>query len=149
VKNISLMGRPDITIQDMNALVGQYLITFSTLGKQFWIGHGQKLPAGAGAFASGIATLTAPLAVTSTANGWPTGQNVAPITDGVPDIPGYPPITPITGVLLEQQQPFAVVCDPTQTGAALYTTFTTATGITATGINAWIYLEGITLVAVV
>ena len=150
VKNISLMGRPDIAIPDLNALIGQYLITFSTLGKQFWIGHGQKLPAGAGGFASGIAALTAPLAQVSSANGWPTGTNVAPITDGVPDIPGYPPITPITGVLLEQQQPFQVVCDPTQTAAALYTTFTIgATGIPSTGINAWIYLEGITLVAVV
>jgi hypothetical protein len=152
VKNISLMGRPDMTVLDINALVGQYLVTFSTLGKQFWIGHGQKLPAGGGAFASGAATFTAPQAQISTANGWPTAQNVAPITDGVPDIPGYPPITPITGVLLEQQQPFQVVCDPTQTAAAVYTTqngVTTVPGYLSVGIQAWIYLEGITLVAVV
>lgn len=149
VKNISLMNRPDMSIADVNALVGQYLITFSTLGKQFWIGHGQKLPGGGGTFASGVAALTAPISQVGACNGWPSGQNVAPITDGVPDIPGYPPITPITGVLLEQQQPFSVTCDPTQTAAALYTTFTAAGGILTTGINAWIYLEGITLVAVV
>jgi hypothetical protein len=149
VKNISLMGRPDMVIPDVNALGGQYLITFTTLGKQFWIGHGQKLPAGGGTYATGIATLTAPLAQTGVANGWPSGQNVAPITDGVPDIPGYPPITPITGVLLEQQQPFQVICDPTQTAAALYTAFNTTAGFITPGMNVWIYLEGITLVAVV
>ena len=152
VKNISLMGDPRMSIADVNALVGQYLVTFSTLGKQFWIGHGQKLPAGGGTFASGGATFTAPQAQFAACNGWPTGSNVAPITDGVPDIPGYPPITPITGVLLEQQQPFQVVCDPTQTAAALYTTANSATtvpGYISVGVLAWIYLEGITLVAVV
>lgn len=152
VKNVSLMPRPDMSPDDNNALIGQYLITFSTLGKQFWIGHGQKLPAGAGGFVSGFGTLTAPNSVFSSANGWPSGQNVSPITDGVPDIPGYPPITPITGVLLEQQQPFQVVCDPTQTAATIYTTqnsVTTKPGIVSVGVQAWIYLEGITLVAVV
>lgn len=152
VKNISLMGRPDMSVPDINALAGQYLVTFSTLGKQFWIGHGQKLPAGGGAFASGAATFTAPQAQISTSNGWPTAQNVAPITDGVPDIPGYPPITPITGVLLEQQQPFQVICDPTLTAATIYTTqnsVTTVPGYVSVGVQAWIYLEGITLVAVV
>ena len=152
VKNISLMGRPDMSIADTIALVGQYVVTFTTLGKQFWIGHGQKLPAGAGAFASGPATFTAPQAQVATANGWPTAQNVAPITDGVPDIPGYPPITPITGVLLEQQQPFQVICDPSQTAATIYTTAnstTTVPGYVSVGVIAWIYLEGITLVAVV
>lgn len=152
VKNISLMGRPDMSVADVNALVGQYLVTFTTLGKQFWVGHGQKLPAGAGAFASGAATFTAPQAQISAGNGWPSAENVAPITDGVPDIPGYPPITPITGVLLEQQQPFQVICDPTQTAATVYTTansVTTIPGYVSVGVQAWIYLEGITLVAVV
>jgi hypothetical protein len=152
VKNVSLVGRPDMSPLDLNALIGQYLVTFSTLGKEFWKGHGQKLPAGGGGFVSGFATLTAPQAQFSTANGWPTGQNTAPITDGVPDIPGYPPITPITGVLLEQQQPFQVVVDPTQTAATVYTTQNSTTsvpGVVSVGVLAWVYLEGITLVAVV
>lgn len=152
VKNISLVGRPDMSIADVNALVGQYLVSFSTLGKQFWVGHGQKLPAGGGAFASGGATFTAPQAQFSAANGWPSAQNVAPITDGIPDIPGYPPIIPITGVLLEQQQPFQVICDPTLTAGTVYTTAnstTTIPGYVSVGVFAWIYLEGITLVAVV
>jgi hypothetical protein len=152
VKNISLMNRPDMSIADVNALVGQYLVTFTTLGKQFWIGHGQKLPGGGGTFASGGASFTSPQAQFGASNGWPSAQNVAPITDGVPDIPGYPPITPITGVLLEQQQPFQVICDPSQTGGTIYTTANSTTsvpGYVSVGVFAWVYLEGITLVAVV
>lgn len=152
VKNISVVGRPDIVSPDMNALAGQYLVTFSTLGKTFWQGHAQKLPQGGGAFTSSAGTFTAPFGFQSSSNGWPTAQNVAPITDGVPDIPGYPPIVPITGVLLEQQQPFQVVVDPTQTQATIYTTSNWAAdtqGIASTGLNCWVYLEGITLVAIV
>lgn len=150
VKNISLMPRPDMHPADVNALTGQYLITFNTLGKNFWQGHGQKLPGGAGAFVSGFGTLTAPNSVFSSANGWPSAQNVAPITDDVPNIPGYAPPPPITGVLLETGQPFFVTADPTLTKATIYTTNNTIpVGTTATGFNVWVYLEGIKLVAVV
>jgi hypothetical protein len=152
VKNISIVGRPDMSVLDTNALAGQYVVQFTTLGKEFALAHAQKFPAGGGAFASGAATFTAPQAQISTANGWPTGQNTAPITDAVPDIPGYPPITPITGVLLEQGQPFQVIVDPTLTGATVFTTqnsTTTVPGYTSVGIIAWAYLEGITLVAIV
>lgn len=152
VKNISIMNRPDMSIADTNALAGQYVTQFTTLGKQFWVGHTQKAPGGAGVFASGGATFTAPQAQFAAANGWPSGQNVAPITDAVPDIPGYPPITPITGVLLEQGQPFQVIVDPTLTGATVYTTansVTTVPGYVSVGVIAWCYLEGITLVAIV
>jgi hypothetical protein len=152
VKNICLMNRPDMSVADTNALVGQSLVKFNTLGKDFWIGHGQKLPGGAGAFASGAATFTSPQAQISTANGWPSAQNACPITDPVPDIPGYPPITPITGVLLEQAQPFELTLDPTLTGATVYTTAnstTTVPGYVSVGWIAWIVFEGIRLVAIV
>ena len=152
VKNISLLNRPDMSIQDTNALVGQFVLSFNTLGKQFWQGHGQKCPGGAGAFASGAITTPTTGAATgqiASANGWPSGQNTAPITDAVPDIPGYPPITPITGVLLEQGQPFQVIVDPTQTGTTVYTTQTSLAPFLSVGIIAWCYLEGITLVAIV
>lgn len=152
VKNISVMNRPDMSVLDTNALVGQYILQFTTLGKEFWLGHVQKAPGGAGTFASGAATFTAPQAQIATANGWPSGQNTAPITDAVPDIPGYPPITPITGVLLEQGQPFQVFLDPTTTGGTIFTTqnsVTTIPGYTSVGVIAWVYLEGITLVAIV
>jgi hypothetical protein len=151
VKNISLMNRPDMAPADTNALVGQYVLQFTTLGKQFFVGHGQKCPGGGGAFVSGSGFQTAAGNANgfATANGWPSGQNTSPITDAVPDIPGYPPITPITGVLLEQSQPFQVIVDPTLTGATVYTTAATVQPFVAVGLIAWVYLEGITLVAIV
>lgn len=152
VKNIGVMPRPDMSVADTNALVGQYVLRFETLGKEFWTGHAQKLPGGAGTFASGVATFTAPQAQVATANGWPSGQNTAPITDPVPDIPGYPPITPITGVLLEQAQPFQISMDPTLTGGTVYTTAnstTTIAGYTSVGVIAWVVFDGIRLVAIV
>lgn len=152
VKNIAIMPRPDMSIADTNALVGQTVVKFNTLGKDFWIGHAQRLPGGAGAFASGGATFTAPQGQFSTANGWPSGNNTAPITDPVPDIPGYPPITPITGVLLEQAQPFELSLDPTLTGATVYTTANSVTsipGYVSVGWIAWCVFDGIRLVAIV
>lgn len=152
VKNIGIMVRPDMTVLDTNALVGQFVAKFNTLGKDFWVGHAQRLPSGSGVFASGAASFTSPQAQISTANGWPSGQNTAPITDPVPDIPGYPPITPITGVLLEQAQPFEFSLDPTLTGATVYTTqngATTVPGYLSVGIIAWAVFDGIRLVAIV
>lgn len=151
VKNISIMSRNDLAPLDVCALAGQFVVQFTTLGKQFWVGHAQKAPAGSGVFVGGSFTQAAAAAATafSASNGWPSGQNTAPITDGVPDIPGYPPITPITGVLLEQGQPFQVIVDPTLTGATVYTTASAIQGVPANGIIAWAYLEGITLVAIV
>lgn len=152
VKNIAVMNRPDESVADTNALAGQYVLRFNTLGKDFFVGHAQRCPGGAGVFGSGFAGTTTTLTQFSTANGWPSGQNVAPITDPVPDIPGYPPITPITGVLLEQAQPFEVSMDPTLTGATVYTTAnstTTVPGYTSVGIIAWVVFDGIHLVAIV
>jgi hypothetical protein len=153
VKNISVVPRPDMHPADVNALAGQYVFTFSTLGKEYWQGHGLKLPGGGGAFISGLAYAgtgsAAAESVFSTSNGWPTAQNVAPITDDVPDVPGYAPPPPITGVLLETSQPFNVNADPTLTAATVYAAAATANGFTATGFNVWVYLEGLKLVAVV
>lgn len=153
VKNISIVPRPDMHPADVNAVAGQYVFTFSTLGKEYWQGHGLKLPGGGGAFISGVAYAgtgsTTAQSELSTANGWPSANNVAPITDDVPDIPGYAPPPPITGVLLETMQPFNVNADPTLTAATVYATASTANGFTATGINIWCYLEGLKLVAIV
>ncbi len=152
VKNISVVLRPDMSVDDANAAVGQYVIQFKTLGKEFFLGHVQKCPGGSGTFASVLGSaITTQLFRSSTANGYPSAQNVAPITDPVPDIPGYPPITPITGVLLEQGQSFQVFLDPTLTGTTVYSTAnstTTITGYPSVGIIMWVYLEGIRLVAI-
>lgn len=151
VKNIALIVRPDMSIADTNALLGQTIVTFNVLGKEMWRSIGMKAPAGAGPFASGGATFTAPQAQFSTANGWPSAQNMALITDDVPDIPGYAPPPPITGVLIETAIPFGVAVDPTQTGAAVYTTAnstTTVPGFVSVGWYYWVYLEGVQLVAI-
>lgn len=151
VKNISLVSRSDMSVADLNALVGQTIVQFSVLGKEMWRSIGMKAPAGAGAFASGAATFTAPQAQIATANGWPSAQNMALITDDVPDIPGYAPPPPITGVLIETAIPFGVSVDPTQTGATVYTTAnstTTVPGYVSIGWYYWIYLEGVQLVAI-
>lgn len=152
VKNIAVLFQANIHPTDLNLAVTNYLLTFSTLGKTYWQGHVQKCPAGGGAYFSGAGTLTAPAVLTSAANGWPTAGNTAPIVDDVPAVPGAQ-INPILGVLLEQQQPFAVQVDPTLAGGG--TGFTTQnssgtpTGTVGTGITGWVYLEGILLVAIV
>lgn len=153
VKNISVVPRPDMAPNDVNALIGQFVVTFNTLGKNFWQGHALKLPGGAGTFVSGLngAGQTGNSTFGSS-NGWPSAQNMALITDDVPDIPGYAPPPPITGVLLETSQPFYVTVDPTQTQTTIYTTAnstTTLAGVPSVGVIAWVYLEGIKLVAVV
>jgi len=153
VKNISIVNRCDMAPNDVNALVGQYLVTFQTLGKNYWQGHAKKLPGGAGAFVSGVQGAGQTGNSTfSTANGWPSAQNNAPITEDTPDIPGYAPPPPITGVLLETNQPYNVFVDPTLTKGTVYTTAnstTTLAGVPSIGVYAWCYLEGIKLVAIV
>ncbi len=152
VKALSFIPWPNTNITDLNNILIQYLVTFSTLQKQFWQGMPMMLPAGGGPFIGGVGSLTAPASSIGTANGWPDAHNLALITDDVPDIPGYTPPPPITGVLLETSQPFNVVIDPTQTGSAVYTTDTTTgvvVGVPGVGVQAHFYLNGLTLVAVV
>lgn len=154
VKNVSVVTRPDVHPQDVAAVAGQYVVDFNTLNKSFWRGHAQKLPAGGGVFISGINN--AALATTaevnySAANGWPSAENCSPIVMDTPSIQGAQ-VNPITGVLLEQQQPFFVNVNPTLTGATVYTTNNDTaanTGFTPNGIIGWVFLEGVMLVAIV
>jgi hypothetical protein len=154
VKNVSIMTRPDMHPADVIATIGQYVAEFNTLQKTFWRGHNQKLPAGAGAFISGInnaAVATTAEVNYSASNGWPSAQNTSPLVMDTPAIQGAQ-VNPILGVLLEQQQPFYLQVDPTLTQATVYTTNNDTaanTGFTPIGIIAWGYLEGIQLVAIV
>lgn len=151
VKAVAAVMRSDVNIADLNAFVGQTLIQLTISGKDYWTSLVSKAPAGAGAFASGAAVTTA--AATSQAmmtgnNGWPSAQNVATITDPMPQIPGLDPMEPILGQLIEQNQNFAVVLDPTITGVAAFTTAALAAaaatgGTVGSGINAHVYLEGV------
>jgi hypothetical protein len=151
VKAPAVIVRSDAVPTDMVAFVGQTQFDLSISGKLYWQSLVSKCPAGAGGFVSGAAATTAVAttqAMLATANGWPTAQNVASITDPMPQIPGLDPMEPILGQLIEQNQNFAVILDPTITGAAGYTTqvaglLSTSGGTFGIGINAHVYLEGV------
>lgn len=151
VKAPATIVRSDVAPADLNAFIGQTQFDLSISGKLYWQSLVSKAPAGAGGFVSGPAVTTAAgtsQTLTAGANGWPTAQNVASITDPMPQIPGLDPMEPILGQLIEQNQNFAVILDPTITGATGYTTIaagpTAGTGgVVGTGINAHVYLEGV------
>jgi len=148
VKAPSTVVRSDVAPSDLNAFIGQTLFQLFISGKDYWTSIVSKTPAGAGSFFSGFSTQT--LSATGTvaaagANGWPTAQNVATITDPMPQIPGLDPMEPILGQLIEQNQNFAVVLNPTIAGPAAFTTSAAApiTQIPGSGLNVHVYLEGV------
>jgi hypothetical protein len=151
VKAPATILRSDVAPVDLNAFIGTTQFDLTISGKNYWSSVVSKTPAGAGGFVSGAAITTAAgtsQASLAGANGWPSAQNVATITDPMPQIPGLDPMEPILGQLIEQNQNFAVVLDPTISGVAAITTVapgpTAGTGgIVGTGINAHVYLEGV------
>ena len=153
VKNVSVVLRSDVAPQDLASFIGTTLLTLSISGKAYLQQLVSKCPAGAGAFSSNISTQTLAAGGTMSnggSNGWPTAQNVNPITDDMPQVPGLDPMPPILGQLIEQNQPFTVVLDPTISGAAAFTTLAAApaTQFVGTGVNAHVYLEGILMRAI-
>lgn len=148
VKAVAVVLRSDVDVHDLNSFVGQTLAQLQISGKDYWTALVSKCPAGAGSFATVMSTQTLAAGGTigsSASNGWPSAQNVATITDPMPQIPGLDPMEPILGQLIEQNQNFGVVLDPTITGAAAFTTSAAApaTQFVGTGINAHVYLEGV------
>jgi len=151
VKAPATILRSDIAPIDANLFAGTTQFDLSISGKLYWQSLVSKTPAGAGVFAGGAAVTTAVATnqtLMSTSNGWPTAQNVASITDPMPQIPGLDPMEPILGQLIEQNQNFSVILDPTITGVAAFTTIAllagAATGgVQGSGINAHVYLEGV------
>jgi hypothetical protein len=144
VKAVATVLRSDVGPQDLNSFIGTTLIQLSISGKDYWTSIVSKTPAGAGSFWSGVSPTAATLG-TSGSNGWPSAQNVATITDPMPQIPGLDPMEPILGQLIEQNQNFAVILDPTISGVAAFTTLAAAPAsiFIGTGINAHVYLEGV------
>jgi len=148
VKAVAIVVRSDVAGQDLASWIGLTLAQLTISGKDYWTSLVSKCPAGAGAF--GFYQSTQTLAAGGTemnlgANGWPSAQNVASITDPFPQIPGLDPMEPILGQLIEQNQNFAVILDPTISGAAAFSTIAAApaTQFVGTGINAHVYLEGV------
>jgi hypothetical protein len=151
VKAPATIVRSDVAPADLNSFIGQTQFDLAISGKLYWQSIVSKTPAGAGAFSSGPAITTAAgtsQTLLSGSNGWPTAQNVASITDPMPQIPGLDPMEPILGQLIEQNQNFSVILDPTITGSAAFTTVapgpTAGTGgVVGTGLNVHVYLEGV------
>jgi hypothetical protein len=144
VKAVAIVLRSDVGPQDLNSFIGLTLAQLLISGKDYWTSLVSKTPAGAGGFFFGATPTAASLGNTG-ANGWPSAQNVATITDPMPQIPGLDPMEPIMGQLIEQNQNFALVLDPTISGAAAFTSLAAApaTIFPGTGINAHAYLEGV------
>jgi hypothetical protein len=149
VKAIAVLLRTDINGGDANSFAGTTQVDLTISGKSYWSSVVSKAPAGAGIFGSGAAATTVAATTqsfTAISNGWPSAQNVATITDPMPQIPGLDPMEPILGQLIEQNQNFAVVLDPTIAGVAAFTTSAAAPAagqFPGTGINAHVYLEGV------
>lgn len=148
VKAVAIVLRSDASPSDTSSFVGQTLAQLLISGKDYWTSLVSKCPAGAGAY--GFFGSTQTLAAggtmgTMTANGWPSAQNVATVTDPMPQIPGLDPMEPIMGQLIEQNQNFSLTLDPTITGAAAFTTLAAAptTQFVGTGLNVHGYLEGV------
>ena len=149
VKAVALVLRSDVNAGDANSFAGTTQVDLTISGKNYWSALASKCPAGAGIFGSGAAATTVAATTqsfTAVSNGWPSAQNVATITDPMPQIPGLDPMEPILGQLIEQNQNFAVVLDPTIAGVAAFTTAAAAPAggqFPGTGINAHLYLEGV------
>ena len=148
VKAVAIVVRSDAAPQDLSSFVGQSLAQLLISGKDYWTALVSKCPAGAGAYGFYISTQTLAAGGTManlSANGWPSAQNVATVTDPMPQIPGLDPMEPILGQLIEQNQNFSLTIDPTITGAAAFTTSAAAptTQFVGTGLNVHGYLEGV------
>lgn len=137
-----------IAPQDLVNFISTTYFELSISGKPYWQSQVIKTPAGAGPFTQNISTQTLIAGGTMAnagSNGWPHAHNIATITDPIPQIPGLDPMEPILGQLIEQNQNFTVLLDPTISGTAAFTTLAAAptTQFVGTGVSAHVYLEGI------
>jgi hypothetical protein len=153
VKAVSVVVRSDISPQDLVSFIGTTLLTLSISAKNYLQQLVSKCPAGAGGYSNAISTQTTAAGGTManvSANGWPDSRNCNPLTDDMPQVPGLDPMPPILGQLIEQNQPFTVILDPTITGVPAFTTSAAApaTQFVGTGVNAHVYLEGILMRAI-
>lgn len=148
IKAPCTIPRSDISPQDLVSFIGTTFFDFQISGKPYWQSIVSKTPAGAGGFYQGITTQT-PVAggtmANVSSNGWPHAHNIGTITDPIPQIPGLDAMEPVLGQLIEQNQNFVVVLDPTIAGPPAFTTLAAApaTQFIGTGINAHVYLEGL------
>lgn len=148
VKAPTTVLRGDAAPQDLTSFIGTTFFDMQISGKPYWQSIVAKTPAGCGPFWQGISTqvtVAGGTMASSSSNGWPFTHNVSSITDPIPQIPGLDPMEPVLGQLIEQNQNFVVILDPTISGTAAFTTLAAAptTQFVGTGINAHVYLEGL------
>jgi hypothetical protein len=102
---------------------------FTINRKSYYDGIGFWLPCGGGTFWSGVGTLSAPAATGTATNGLPQSKNTYAI-------PG--------GQFINPQETFAFTIDPTQNSSApsALAAVLPAAGVPASGIFAWVRLDG-------
>jgi hypothetical protein len=146
VRGVSVFLDNTMNQIDVAKFVSQVLLDFVISKKSFLqIPHLAKLPAGGGAWAQqNGATVGTPIGVTG--NGLPGSRECFGLMASGTGQPGSPEYFPeIEGVLIAQQQSFLVRIDPTQAAHIAAVGFSTqAAGAVPAGIgiNAWVYLEG-------
>jgi hypothetical protein len=122
-------ANPKLHPEDLNNFAASYA-NFNINRKSYFDGIGYWLPCGGGPFASGVGTLTAPASSLVVTNGWPH-------TDNVYSIPG--------GQYINPQENFDFTINPTLNAGGTPTALVAAgnpTGVPASGIMAWIRLDG-------
>jgi hypothetical protein len=149
VRAVSVLLDNQVHQNDLTQFVNQTLLIWNISTKAFLTIPVVKCPAGGGAWSMSIqgapgTAVAIGSTITNNGNGFPTALDGYSVV--APGAPGFPTIE---GVLIEQQQAFNVVLDPTLAAHKQATGFTTAAaaGTAAipqlgTGIHAFVFLEG-------
>lgn len=122
-------GKGYLHIEDANNFLGSYM-ELDVNQKPWWQGIGYWLPGGGGAMQTGVGTLTAAAATSSTVNGWPVVNNMNSLAGGIP---------------INPQENFAFTINPTiNAGGApsMLATVLPSAGAPAAGLSAWVRLDG-------
>jgi len=122
-------AHPNLHPEDLNNLLMTY-VQFNINRKPYFDGIAGWIPAGGGAFFSGLGSLTAPASAFASTNGLPQSRNVYPL-------PG--------GQFINPQETFNVVVNPTVAAGGAPTALAAAgnpAGVPAAGLMAWWRLDG-------
>lgn len=147
VRGVSVFLDNQMNQLDIVKFVSQVQLDFKISKKSFLqIPHLAKLPAGGGAWAQQFGATAATTIIGTAGNGLPGSRECFGLMASGTGTPGSVEYFPeIEGVLIAQQQSFAVEIDPTLAAHIAAVGFSTqAAGAVppGIGINAWVYLEG-------
>ncbi len=147
VRGVSVFLDNTMNQGDVAKMGSQVLLNFKISQKSFLqIPHLAKLPAGGGSWAQQFGATAAATIIGVAGNGLPGSRECFGLMARGTGQPGSPEYFPeIEGVLIAQQQAFVVDVDPTLAAHIAAVGFTTAAGGAVppgVGVNAWVYLEG-------